>query len=973
MFNGYREVYKLLGSSWNRLNTSRKRRTDSARTLAFGIRPIEHHGTTTTDLLGVSKVSALPGELIAVHTRPYIFRYARVCATDTLDSTVEGLSMVLSLGFDSTVLMQPFYHIRFRFLPSNVCHGLFVLNASPSRCYCPPPNIHKTLLVRMCSPENRNLKRLVCRKREKKSFQARFEAVIHLESLEVVVAISILTVLEWSRPCGLPECRAELHFPATSPRRISSGGFAVSLLAECQGLMNTRRRIIVALWVLLNGGVNLWLACPSSHRKSAPITSNETEFEATRCQFASAEGLLGQVLGVLFVERLLCSHAAVTDLIFTLEMKEGMPFVLALQRMLRGTGGGIHLKKHTVEKNSFSTKNTLRYDDGATRWVRYYPYQWPYFYPIGWHPHSTDRVHPTRNGSPNHPSKTNCTPKALGSPEKLNVHKNDSESWDYTVSMRIRIKRSSSGDTVPVDFRLIDSDDAHVYLLRAAACMVENRKIEPPPRKLFRLMEVVLCARKKRIHLSFPAEGRRAAKAFQSLFSHIDGKIRDEYGVDGCGMKVWKIGLIKPIHCSRCVLDDVVDDGLSTESFGQDVECGGCGCPQTFASRYLSPVSAISVDRTTKPVLVECGLPRRRHYSRFSDRSRNRPPPLDTKGAANWDIEQCLYRGARYLISWRGSVSCPLRKDVVALVVFGMVASVASRRGGAWGKFPSNFAHPSSLGVLTRGIKEVAFLAETKLLGKQGGSGGGCVRGTPRRNAGVERANSAIVEIISAFSWITPFDITIRWGRCLDDDAQMKSGSCGPGAVHLVSQLTLSRGRDVQDFRFSLGPIPASGIPAIDAFLTANWESGGGGVDGGPPPFDPSPGPSSFPPFISLQIDVFPDSRCLPVTATEFLENVQIGAAADGDGNLVAVSFSHLPEVPQDLAAFEATNGALDENGNFTYSKADENSCGRLKNFMCTSAKKCFLSSPVFKPRLRLGQKTQPRTKKMHFLASIRK
>jgi hypothetical protein len=79
-----------------------------------------------------------------------------------------------------------------------------------------------------------------------------------------------------------------------------------------------------------------------------------------------------------------------------------------------------------------------------------------------------------------------------------------------------------------------------------------------------------------------------------------------------------KIGLIKPIHCSRCVLDDVVDDGLSTESFGQDVECGGCGCPQTFASRYLSPVSAISVDRTTKPVLVECGLPRRRHYSRFS-------------------------------------------------------------------------------------------------------------------------------------------------------------------------------------------------------------------------------------------------------------------------------------------------------------------------------------------------------------------
>jgi hypothetical protein len=70
-----------------------------------------------------------------------------------------------------------------------------------------------------------------------------------------------------------------------------------------------------------------------------------------------------------------------------------------------------------------------------------------------------------------------------------------------------------------------------------------------------------------------------------------------------------KIGLIKPVHCSRCVLDDVVDGGLSTESFGQDVECGGCGCPQTFASRYLSPASAVSVDRTTKPVLVECGLP----------------------------------------------------------------------------------------------------------------------------------------------------------------------------------------------------------------------------------------------------------------------------------------------------------------------------------------------------------------------------
>jgi hypothetical protein len=42
-------------------------------------------------------------------------------------------------------------------------------------------------------------------------------------------------------------------------------------------------------------------------------------------------------------------------------------------------------------------------------------------------------------------------------------------------------------------------------------------------------------------------------------------------------------------------------------------------------------------------------------------------------------------------------------------------------------------------------------------------------------------------------------------------------------------------------------------------------------------------------------------------------------------------------------------------------------SCGRLKNKMCTSAKKCLSSSPVFKPRVRLGQKTQTRTKKMHF------
>jgi hypothetical protein len=34
-----------------------------------------------------------------------------------------------------------------------------------------------------------------------------------------------------------------------------------------------------------------------------------------------------------------------------------------------------------------------------------------------------------------------------------------------------------------------------------------------------------------KIHLSFSPEG----EAFQSLFSHIDGKIRDGYGVDGYG------------------------------------------------------------------------------------------------------------------------------------------------------------------------------------------------------------------------------------------------------------------------------------------------------------------------------------------------------------------------------------------------------------------------------------------------------
>nr|KAH0808012.1 hypothetical protein GEV33_014779 [Tenebrio molitor] len=43
---------------------------------------------------------------------------------------------------------------------------------------------------------------------------------------------------------------------------------------------------------------------------------------------------------------------------------------------------------------------------------------------------------------------------------------------------------------------------------------------------------------KEMIHLSFPPEGGRAAEAFQSLFSHTDGKIRDGYGKNGCGRKV---------------------------------------------------------------------------------------------------------------------------------------------------------------------------------------------------------------------------------------------------------------------------------------------------------------------------------------------------------------------------------------------------------------------------------------------------
>jgi hypothetical protein len=36
--------------------------------------------------------------------------------------------------------------------------------------------------------------------------------------------------------------------------------------------------------------------------------------------------------------------------------------------------------------------------------------------------------------------------------------------------------------------------------------------------------------RPKEIQVSFPPKGSRTAEAFQSLFTHTDGKIRDGYG-----------------------------------------------------------------------------------------------------------------------------------------------------------------------------------------------------------------------------------------------------------------------------------------------------------------------------------------------------------------------------------------------------------------------------------------------------------
>ncbi|KAH0811991.1 hypothetical protein GEV33_010800 [Tenebrio molitor] len=53
----------------------------------------------------------------------------------------------------------------------------------------------------------------------------------------------------------------------------------------------------------------------------------------------------------------------------------------------------------------------------------------------------------------------------------------------------------------------------------------------------------VLPNTKERIHLSFPPEGGRATEAFQSLFSHTDGKIRDGYGEDEYGRKVGGTGV----------------------------------------------------------------------------------------------------------------------------------------------------------------------------------------------------------------------------------------------------------------------------------------------------------------------------------------------------------------------------------------------------------------------------------------------
>jgi hypothetical protein len=52
--------------------------------------------------------------------------------------------------------------------------------------------------------------------------------------------------------------------------------------------------------------------------------------------------------------------------------------------------------------------------------------------------------------------------------------------------------------------------------------------------KLFQILKAL-----PTLHLSFPPEeGRGAGEAFQSVFSHTDGKIGDRYGEGGCGRKM---------------------------------------------------------------------------------------------------------------------------------------------------------------------------------------------------------------------------------------------------------------------------------------------------------------------------------------------------------------------------------------------------------------------------------------------------
>jgi hypothetical protein len=58
--------------------------------------------------------------------------------------------------------------------------------------------------------------------------------------------------------------------------------------------------------------------------------------------------------------------------------------------------------------------------------------------------------------------------------------------------------------------------------------------------KLLRSGRTGVCNLVKEKDTSFipPRRGGGSAKAFQSLFRHTDGKIRDGYGEDGCGRKV---------------------------------------------------------------------------------------------------------------------------------------------------------------------------------------------------------------------------------------------------------------------------------------------------------------------------------------------------------------------------------------------------------------------------------------------------